>query len=486
MTDTLRISLAQLNPTVGAVAANADLVRQARRRAAADSADIVMLSELFLSGYPPEDLVLKPAFQDACRAATEALAAETADGGPAVLLGTPWVEDGKLYNAVCLLDGGKVVATRYKADLPNYSVFDEKRVFTPGKAQPPVEFRSLRLGLPICEDIWTPAVTECLAEAGSDILLVPNGSPYEHGKQHRRYDLVHQRVKETGRPTLYLNQVGGQDELVFDGASFVVNGDGAIPLQMPAFRSHQVTTTWKRVGNNGWRCEPSELVRQPEELESIYQAMMLGLRDYVTKNRFPGIILGLSGGIDSAISAAVAVDALGADKVRTFMLPSPYTSRDSIEDAAKCAELLGIVHDTVSIEPAMHAFNEALRDVFAGRGKDVTEENIQSRIRGVSLMAISNKLGHMLLTTGNKSEMSVGYATLYGDMCGGFSVLKDIYKVMVYRLSEWRNTAKPEGGLGPDGPVMPQRVITKAPTAELKENQTDQDTLPPYAILDGV
>jgi len=486
MTDTLRISLAQLNPTVGNVAGNADLVREARRRAAADSADLVMLSELFLSGYPPEDLVLKPAFQDACREATEKLAAETADGGPAVLLGTPWVEEGKLYNAVCLLDGGKIAATRYKADLPNYSVFDEKRVFTPGKAQPPVEFRNVRLGLPICEDIWTSAVTECLAEAGSDILLVPNGSPYEHNKLDLRFDLVRQRVKETGRPTVYLNQVGGQDELVFDGASFIVNGDGTIPLQMPALRTHQVTTTWKRMGNNGWRCEPAEIAKLPEELESIYQAMMLGLRDYVTKNRFPGIILGLSGGIDSAISAAVAVDALGADKVRAFMLPSPYTSDDSIEDAAKCAELLGIVHDTVSIEPAMHAFEAALRDVFAGRGRDVTEENIQSRIRGVSLMAISNKLGYMLLTTGNKSEMSVGYATLYGDMCGGFSVLKDIYKVMVYRLSEWRNAVKPEGGLGPSGPVMPKRVITKAPTAELKENQTDQDTLPPYEVLDGV
>ena len=486
MTDTLRISLAQLNPTVGAVAANAELVRAARRRAAADSADLVMLTELFLAGYPPEDLVLKPDFQDACREATEQLAAETADGGPAVLLGTPWVEEGKLYNAVCLLDGGRIAATRFKTDLPNYSVFDEKRVFTAAPPQKPVSFRDVRIGLPICEDIWTPAVTDGLAAAGSDILLVPNGSPYEHDKQHRRYDLVHARVRETAAPAAYVNQLGGQDELVFDGASFVVNADGTVALQMPAFREHQVTTTWRRVGNNGWRCEPGELARLPEELESIYQAMMLGLRDYVNKNRFPGIILGLSGGIDSALSAAVAVDALGADRVRAFMLPSPYTSRDSVEDAAKCAKLLGIVHDSVSIEPAMRAFNDALRDVFAGRPKDVTEENIQSRIRGVSLMAISNKLGHMLLTTGNKSEMSVGYATLYGDMCGGFSVLKDIYKVMVYRLSGWRNRSKPEGGLGPSGPVMPERVITKAPTAELKENQTDQDTLPPYEVLDGI
>jgi NAD+ synthase len=486
VTDTLRISLAQFNPTVGDIAGNAELVRKARRRAAEDSADLVMLSELFLSGYPPEDLVLKPAFQEACRAATEALATETADGGPAILLGTPWVEEGKLYNAVCLLDGGKVAATRFKVDLPNYSVFDEKRVFSPGSLQGPVSFRDIRLGLPICEDIWKPEVVECLAESGADILLVANGSPYEHDKQGVRYNLMRQRIEESGRPAIYLNQVGGQDELVFDGASFVINSDRQTALQMPAFVEAQATTTWHRIGNNGWKCDMASLARQPDPLESIYQAMMLGLRDYVNKNRFPGILLGLSGGIDSAISAAVAVDALGADKVRAFMLPSPYTSRESIEDAAKCAELLGIVHDTITIEPAMHAFEEMLRGVFAGRNQDVTEENVQSRLRGVSLMAISNKLGAMLLTTGNKSEMSVGYATLYGDMCGGFSVLKDIYKIMVYRLCKWRNVNKPANALGPSGLVMPDRVLTKAPTAELRPNQTDQDSLPPYEILDGI
>jgi NAD+ synthase len=486
LTDTLRISLAQFNPTVGDVAGNADLVRKARRQAAADQADLVMLTELFLCGYPPEDLVLKPAFQQACRAATEALAAETADGGPAILLGTPWVEDGRLYNAVALLDGGKVAATRFKADLPNYGVFDEKRVFSAGGNQSPVNFRDVRLGLPICEDIWGSEVVECLAESGSDILLVPNGSPYEHDKRDVRTTLAKRRIEENGRPIVYLNQIGGQDEVVFDGSSFVMNGDGKVVALMPAFAEAQTMTTWRREGNNGWVCDPGLMAPQPGAIEGVYQAMMLGLRDYVNKNRFPGILLGLSGGIDSAISAAVAVDALGADKVRAFMLPSPYTSADSVEDAAKCADLLGIVHDTVSIEPAMHAFAEMLRDVFAGRGQDVTEENVQSRIRGVSLMAISNKLGHMLLTTGNKSEMSVGYATLYGDMCGGYSVLKDIYKTMVYRLCEWRNAHRPADALGPDGPVMPTRVITKAPTAELKPNQTDQDSLPPYEILDGI
>src|SRR4051812_284392 len=486
MTDTLRISLAQFNPTVGDVAGNADLVRKARKQAAADKADLVMLSELFLCGYPPEDLVLKPAFQEACRATAEQLAAETADGGPAVLLGLPWVEDGKLYNAVASLAGARVAATRLKADLPNSGVFDEKRVFSAGGNQSPVNFRDVRLGLPICEDIWGSEVVECLAESGSDILLVPNGSPYEHDKQEVRTTLVKRRIEENGRPIVYLNQIGGQDEVVFDGASFVINGDQSMAVQMPAFAEAQTLTTWRRAGNNGWVCDAGLMAPQPTVIESVYQAMMLGLRDYVNKNRFPGILLGLSGGIDSAISAAVAVDALGADRVRAFMLPSPYTSGDSIEDAQKCADLLGIVHDTVSIEPAMHAFEAALRDIFAGRGKDVTEENIQSRIRGVSLMAISNKLGHMVLTTGNKSEMSVGYATLYGDMCGGFSVLKDIYKVMVYRLCEWRNTTKPEGALGPAGLVMPERVLTKAPTAELRENQTDQDSLPPYEILDGI
>jgi NAD+ synthase len=486
MTDTLRISLAQFNPTVGDVAGNADLVRKARKQAAAEKADLVMLSELFLCGYPPEDLVLKPAFQQACRAAAEQLAAETADGGPAVLLGTPWLDDGKLYNAVALLDGGKVAATRFKADLPNYGVFDEKRVFSAGGNQSPINFRDVRLALPICEDIWGTEVVECLAESGADILLVPNGSPYEHDKQEVRTTLVRRRIEENGRPIVYLNQVGGQDEVVFDGASFVMNGDQQIAVQMPAFAESQTLTVWKRKGNNGWACEPGLLAPQPSVIESVYQAMMLGLRDYVNKNRFPGILLGLSGGIDSAISAAVAVDALGADKVRAFMLPSPYTSDDSIVDAQKCADLLGILHDTIPIEPAMHAFDTMTRDVFAGRGHDVTEENVQSRIRGVTLMAISNKLGSMLLTTGNKSEMSVGYATLYGDMCGGYSVLKDIYKTMVYRLCDWRNATKPANALGPSGPVMPERVITKAPTAELRPNQKDQDSLPPYEILDGI
>jgi NAD+ synthase len=486
MTDTLRISLAQFNPTVGDVAGNADLVRKARKQAAADQADLVMLSELFLCGYPPEDLVLKPAFQQACRAAAETLAAETADGGPAVLLGLPWVDDGKLYNAVALLDGGKVAATRFKADLPNYGVFDEKRVFSAGGNQSPINFRDVRLGLPICEDIWGSEVVECLAESGSDILLVPNGSPYEHDKQEVRTTLVKRRIEENGRPIVYLNQIGGQDEVIFDGASFVMNGDQKIAVQMPAFAEAQTLTVWNRKGNNGWVCEAGLMAPQPSVIESVYQAMMLGLRDYVQKNRFPGILLGLSGGIDSAISAAVAVDALGADKVRAFMLPSPYTSDDSVVDAQKCADLLGIRHESITIGPAMQAFEAMLADVFKGRNSDVTEENIQSRIRGVSLMAISNKLGSMLLTTGNKSEMSVGYATLYGDMCGGYSVLKDIYKTMVYKLCDWRNAHKPVNALGPDGAVMPERVITKAPTAELRPNQKDQDSLPPYEILDGI
>src|SRR5689334_3152760 len=373
MTDTLRISLAQFNPTVGDVAGNADLVRKARKQAAADQADLVMMSELFLCGYPPEDLVLKPAFQEACRATAVQLAAETADGGPAVLLGLPWVEDGKLYNAIALLDGGKVAATRLKADLPNYGVFDEKRVFAAGGNQSPINFRDVRLGLPICEDIWGTEIVECLAESGSDILLVPNGSPYEHDKLDVRTTLVKRRIEENGRPIVYLNQIGGQDEVIFDGASFVMNGDQKIAVQMPAFAEAQTLTVWRRKGNNGWACDAGMMAAQPTVIESVYQAMMLGLRDYVNKNRFPGILLGLSGGIDSAISAAVAVDALGADRVRAFMLPSPYTSDDSIVDAQKCADLLGIQHESINIGPAMQAFETMLADVFKGRNSDVTE-----------------------------------------------------------------------------------------------------------------
>ncbi|MET4699533.1 NAD+ synthase [Constrictibacter sp. MBR-5] len=485
MTDQLAIALAQINPTVGDVPGNADRVRAARRRAAELGADLVLCTELCISGYPPEDLVLKPSFQEACMAAVRTLAAETADGGPALLVGSPWVENGTLHNAVLLLDGGSIASTRFKVDLPNYGVFDEKRVFVPGPMPGPIAFRGVRLGVPICEDIWTSAVVECLEETGAEILLVPNGSPFEADKTDVRINLAVARVTETGLPLAYVNQVGGQDELVFDGASFVVNADRSLAAQLPAFRECVVLTRWRRQGE-GWRCYDAPIVETPEGLEAIYETMVLGLRDYVNKNRFPGVLIGLSGGIDSAITAAVAVDALGSDRVRCVMMPSPYTSQSSLDDAAAAAEALGVMYDTINIGPAMEAFRTMLGGVFEGRAEDTTEENIQARSRGLTLMAMSNKFGAMVLSTGNKSEMSVGYATLYGDMCGGYNVLKDVYKTTVFALSDWRNRSWRDGFLGPKGRVIPQNIIDKPPSAELKPDQKDQDTLPPYDALDDI
>jgi NAD+ synthase len=358
-------------------------------------------------------------------------------------------------------------------------------VFKQGGLQGPVSFKGVRLGLPICEDLWFCDVAECLAESGAEILLSPNGSPFEIDKMDQRMNVTVARQQETNLPIIYVNQVGGQDELVFDGASFVLDRGQQIKCELPMFREAVELTHWRRT-NDGWTCDAGHVAREFSLLEKTYQAMMLGLKDYVAKNRFPGVILGLSGGIDSALTAAVAVDALGAAKVRAVMMPSPYTSRDSLEDAEAVARLLGISYESISIEPAMRAYAEMLARPFAGRNTDATEENIQSRARGLTLMALSNKFGHMLLTTGNKSEMSVGYATLYGDMCGGYSVLKDIYKMTVFALCRWRNANHPLDALGPKGTVMPERVITKPPSAELKPNQTDQDSLPPYDVLDGI
>ena len=482
---TLRIALAQLNPTVGDVAGNAAKVRAARAEAAGLAADVVMFPELFLAGYPPEDLVLKPAFQDVCREACEALARETADGGPAVLVGLPWAEGEGLYNAYALLDGGQIAALRFKVDLPNYGVFDEKRVFTPGPLPGPVVIRGVRVGIPVCEDIWGDEIVECIAETGGEILLVPNGSPYWRGKTDERMNIAAARVTESGLPLVYLNQICGQDELVFDGASFVVNADCSLACQMPAFREAVALTVWEK-GEEGWACVEGPLDTVEEGDEADYAACMLGLRDYVDKNRFPGVVLGLSGGIDSALCAAMAVDALGPERVHCVMLPYRYTSNESLSDAAECAEKLGVRYDTVPISEPVEGFEAALRPLFAGRAPDITEENLQSRARGTILMSISNKFGPMVVTTGNKSEMSVGYATIYGDMNGGYNPIKDLYKMEVYRLSAMRNRWKPAGALGPDGVVIPENIINKAPSAELRENQKDQDSLPPYDVLDDI
>jgi NAD+ synthase len=484
MTSSLKIALAQLNPTVGDVPGNLAKARKARAEAQTLGADIVLFSELFIVGYPPEDLVLKPALQADARAAVEALAKETVTG-PAVLIGTPWVEDGKLYNALACLDGGTVKSVRFKVDLPNYGVFDEKRVFTPGPMPGPIEVRGVRIGVPICEDIWKADVVECLSETGAEFLLVPNGSPFEATKEETRLNIAVSRVVESGLALGYLNQIGGQDELVFDGGSFVLNPDRSLAVQMPAWAEALTLTHWRRDGKR-WVCEPGAKVDVPDGLEAVYHAMMLGLGDYVRKNRFPGVVLGLSGGIDSALTAAVAVDALGSDRVRCVMMPSRYTSKDSLDDAAAVAKLLGTQLDNIPIEEGVKAFGAMLGPMFAGRAPDTAEENIQSRIRGVTLMALSNKFGPMVVTTGNKSEMSVGYATLYGDMCGGYNPLKDLYKMQVFALSRWRNQHKPAGALGPSGRVMPERVIDKPPSAELRANQKDEDSLPPYPKLDDI
>ena len=488
--DRLAIAVAQLNPVVGDIAGNAEKARRARAQARAEGADLVAFSELFLCGYPPEDLVLKPALQAACRTAIEDLARETADGGPAILMGAPWVEEGKLYNGYCLLDQGILAAVRLKVNLPNYGVFDERRIFAPGPPPGPVSFRGVRLGLPICEDIWTEwgdyeDVVECLAETGAELFIVPNGSPYARHKGDVRLNIAVARVTESDLPIVYVNQVGGQDELVFDGASFVLNPDGELAVQLPAWEEALGIAELARTAA-GWRCRRGPRAVLEEKDAAAYLACMLGLRDYVNKNNFPGVVLGLSGGIDSALVAALATDALGAERVHCVMLPYRYTSAESLVDANSCARALGVRYDVVAIAAPVEGFASALGELFAGRQSDVTEENIQSRVRGTALMAISNKFGRMLVTTGNKSEMSVGYATIYGDMNGGFNPIKDLYKTEVYRLARWRNATMPKGGLGPAGRVIPENILTRAPSAELRDNQKDQDSLPPYEILDDI
>ncbi len=485
MINILKIALAQFNPVLGDIDGNTVKARQARKQAQNLGADLILFSELYICAYPPEDLVLKPSFQEACRKACENLAKDTKDGGPAMLVGLPWKENGKLYNAVALLNNGVIETTRFKVDLPNYSVFDEKRVFDSGAFPSPISFKGVRIGVPICEDIWGQDVVECLSESGAEILLVPNGSPYTQDKTDTRLNVAVARVTEAKVPLIYLNQVGGQDELVFDGASFGLNADCSLAFQMPAFQEAITLVTLNRE-EQGWCIAQGKKHVIEQDDKADYTACVLGLRDYVIKNGFKSVVLGLSGGIDSALCAAMAVDALGADKVHCVMLPYRYTSRNSLDDALNCAKALGVRYDILPIESAVSGFETLLKPLFKDTQSGLTEENLQSRTRGTTLMSISNKFGAMVLTTGNKSEMSVGYATLYGDMNGGFNPLKDLYKLQVFRLCELRNRWKPNGGLGPDGLVIPTNIITKPPTAELRENQKDQDSLPPYEILDAI
>ena len=482
----LAIALAQLNAVVGDIDGNKRRALEAWGEARDKGAELIVFSELFIDGYPPEDLVLKPAFVAASKAAVEELARETADG-PGILIGTVWPGEtaGQIMNAVAFLDGGKVRGVRFKAELPNYGVFDEKRVFEPGPLPGPIDFRGVRIGVPICEDIWFEQVAECLAECGAEMLLVPNGSPYDRNKSETRQNIAVARVTETGLPLAYVNCVGGQDELVFDGSSFVLNADCSLAVQALDWREALIMTEWRETAD-GWVCEAGERALLEEGDGAMYAACVLGLRDYVNKNGFSGVVLGLSGGIDSALVAAMSVDALGADRVHCIMLPYRYTSEESITDAAQCAKALGLRYDTVPIGGPVTAFRDALGELFAGTNEGVTEENIQSRTRGVILMAVSNKFGYMVVTTGNKSEMSVGYATLYGDMNGGYNPIKDLYKTEVYRIAAWRNENRPAGAMGPAGEVVPKNILTKVPSAELRENQTDQDSLPPYDVLDDI
>jgi NAD+ synthase len=478
MADRLKIALAQMNQRVGDLAGNAAAMLEMRRRA--KGADLLLCPELQIVGYPPEDLVLKPEFVRRVHECTDELIAATVEPGPAMLIGTIVNEGGQNFNTMLLADGGRVIGRTFKHELPNYGTFDEKRIFTPGPLPDPIEWRGIKLGVPVCEDMWLEPVCAHLAELGAELFLVPHGSPYELDKNLTRERLARARTTSTGLPVVFLNRVGGQDELAFDGSSFVMHPDGEIVVQMPDWDEAFLMTEWVRDAD-GWRCE----TRCAHDLDAfpadVYRAMMVALRDYVGRNGFPGVILGLSGGIDSALSAAVAVDALGPDNVRGVMLPSKYTSEESLEDARECARLLGCRHDVVSIAPAVESVAQMLPDMSG-----LAAENVQARLRMVALMALSNSSGEMLLTTGNKSEMSVGYATLYGDMAGGYSVLKDAYKTTVFALSRWRNANKPDGALGPDGPAMPARVITKPPTAELRPGQKDEDSLPPYSLLDRI
>lgn len=485
MTDQLRIALAQLNPKVGDLEGNLALARKALADAAAAGADILMLSELFLTGYFPDDLLFKPQFVADAIAAAKTLAAETAGSRVALVLPTIWLDQAGLRNAVLVAENGEITAVRVKRELPNTDVFYEQRYFSPGPLPLPVTIKGVPVGIPICEDIWHPAVCEHLAMRGAEIMLCPNGSPYWTDKQHARKELVRARVAEDGVPMLYLNQVGGQDELVFDGASFAIEPGDRLVVQGKSFEPDFILSDWVR-GEEGWTCADGRVEALTTVEEAPWRACVLGLRDYAHKNGFSHVVLGLSGGIDSAVVAAIAVDAFGPDKVHCLMLPYRYTSEASLFDARDCAERLGVRYDVVAIGAPVDAALAELQPVFGNRPLDTAEENLQSRLRGTILMAVSNKLGSMLLTTGNKSEVGVGYATIYGDMNGGYNPLKDMFKMQVYALAAWRNAHRPGDCLGPAGEIIPPAIIAKAPSAELRPDQTDQDSLPPYPVLDDI
>ena len=484
MTDHLKIAFAQMPQRVGDLRGNADAMLA--KRAEAGDVDLIVFPEMQLIGYPAEDMIEKPAVSAQASVELHRLARATCDGGPAMIVGTLIREGDALYNSVVLLEGGAVAAVRHKHELPNYGTFDEKRHFSAGPLPDPIDLRGVKIGVPICEDNWFPTVCANLKTKGAELIIAPHGSPYEIDKDDfRAANVVGARVRENGVPMVFLNRTGGQDELVFDGASFIMDADGSVAHQLPDWEDALRITDWTR-GASGWHCAPGEICALEPHPADLYHAMMIGLRDYVNANRFPGVILGLSGGIDSAICAAIAADALGPDRVWCVMLPSRFTSQTSLDDAAACAKRIGCKLDTIPIAPAVEASDVMLSGSFSDQDYDLTEENIQSRIRGVTLMALSNKFGPMLVTTGNKSEMAVGYATIYGDMAGGYNPIKDAYKMTVFTLARWRNANIPRLSLNRVTPAMPDTIITKPPSAELRPDQKDSDSLPDYPILDPI
>ena len=482
----IKIALAQLNPTVGALKENCEKAKKYIRKAKKAGADLIVFPECYLSGYPAEDLVFKPYFLKRCHEELMSLITELKDLDIHILMPLPLYRDEKRYNSLAMCYKGEVLEEYYKKHRPYYGVFDEVRIFDEGYIKEPFDLKGMKIAPMICFDIWFDDVAKAYADMGADIIIGPNASPYETMKVDKRENVVALRVKETGLPVIYLNQVGGQDDLVFDGNSFVMNPHQDIRIRMKGCGEDFVISEWEKEPSGRWYCVSDYIYSHSEYMERLYAALTLGLRDYVHKNGFKGVILGLSGGIDSALSAAIAVDALGADRVKGYMMPSPYTSQSSFDDAEASAKALGIDYEIISIEPAMKTFSDMLGEHLDSNNPGLAEENIQSRARGLTLMALSNKEGPMVLATGNKSEYAVGYATLYGDMCGGFAPIKDVYKTTVFKLSEWRNENHFEGALGPKGVCVPPNVISKAPTAELRDNQKDEDSLPPYEILDEI
>ena len=484
MAKKFQITLAQLNPTVGDLEGNYKVALEAWKKAQRVGSDLIAFTELFITGYNTQDLIKKPSFFKAAQDQILKLA-KTCKNGPAIAIGGPAYLKGKLYNAYYILADGNVANVIMKHHLPNQNVFDEKRIFDEGEISGPYQIGPIRIGSPICEDAWHSDVSETLSETGAQLLLVPNGSPYYNGKNDVRLNKMVARVVETNLPLIYLNMVGAQDDQVFDGGTFALNRGGSLAIKLPLFEEALEHIVLEET-DIGWKIIKGELAKVPCDKELDYHAMVMGLRDYCTKSGFEKVVLGLSGGIDSALVAVIASDAIGSANVRSIMLPSPYTSQTSLIDATDLVENLGCKSDTLPINDSLTAIDKTLSSTFEGRKIDLTEENIQSRLRGLLLMAVSNKFGEMLLTTGNKSEVSVGYSTIYGDMAGGFNPIKDLYKTKVFEISKWRNKNHRPWMKGPPGSIIPDSIITKAPTAELRPNQKDSDSLPDYPDLDAI